>query len=253
MAVPDSDAPHGLHLLIEDYPYAADGLLIWSSIKDWVTEYLSLYYPTSQSILDDVELQAWWTEIRTQGHMDMKDEPWWPKLETPDDLINILTTMVWVASGHHAAVNFGQFDYSGFVPNHPCLTRQLVPKTDDPHDPEFQKLVRHPHKFVLRTLPSQSQATVLMTVVESLSTHSPDEEYLGHNGMMTNWTSDQRAMKAYKSFSKNLSEAERTIHARNHNPKLKHRHGAGTLPYELLLPHSGPGITTRGIPNSISI
>jgi lipoxygenase len=250
MAVRDENAPHGLRLRIEDYPYAADGLLVWDSIEQWVRDYVSLYYSDSQTVLADVELQQWWTEIRTKGHADKKDEPWWPTLDSPQNLVQILSTMIWVASGHHAAVNFGQYDYSGFVPNQPCLARRLVP---EPGDPEFRRLLRNPHKVLLETLPGQEQATVLMMVVESLSTHSPDEEYLGYNGMHTNWTSDARAVKAFKAFSARLAEVDKRIHERNGELMLKHRSGAGTLPYQLLLQKSGPGITMRGIPNSISI
>ena len=36
MAVEDPSAPHGLRLVIEDYPYAVDGLEIWDAIKSWV-------------------------------------------------------------------------------------------------------------------------------------------------------------------------------------------------------------------------
>jgi len=198
MAVRDETAPHGLRLRIEDYPYAADGLLVYSTIEQWCRDYVSLYYPSSQTILSDIELQRWWTEIQTKGHPDKKDEPWWPTLTTPESLIQILTTMIWIASGHHAAVNFAQYDYAGFVPNKPCLARRLVP---EPGDPDFGTLLRDPHKFMLETLPGQEQATVLMMVVESLSTHSPDEEYLGYNGMHTNWTSDNRAVQAFQAFS----------------------------------------------------
>ncbi|KAF3454481.1 hypothetical protein FNV43_RR04928 [Rhamnella rubrinervis] len=35
MAVQDANSPHGLRLLIEDYPYAVDGLEIWSAINTW--------------------------------------------------------------------------------------------------------------------------------------------------------------------------------------------------------------------------
>lgn len=250
MAVRDENAPHGLRLRIEDYPFATDGLLVWSSIEQWCTDYVSLYYPDGETILADVELQQWWTEIRTKGHPDKQHEPWWPTLDTPESLVNILATMIWMASGHHAAVNFGQYDYTGFVPNKPCLARRLVP---EPGDPEFGSLLRDPHKVMLQTLPSQEQATVLMMVVESLSTHSPDEEYLGYNGMHTNWTSDERAVQAFKAFSARLADVDATIHARNADLSLRHRTGAGTLPYSLLLQKSDAGITMRGIPNSISI
>ncbi|KAH9713632.1 Lipoxygenase 3 [Citrus sinensis] len=51
MAVPDPTQPDGLKLLIEDYPYAADGLLIWSAIEDWVRTYVNHYYPNSSQNL----------------------------------------------------------------------------------------------------------------------------------------------------------------------------------------------------------
>ncbi|KAF3454491.1 hypothetical protein FNV43_RR04938 [Rhamnella rubrinervis] len=40
MAVQDANSPHGLRLLIEDYPYAVDGLEIWSAINTWTREVL---------------------------------------------------------------------------------------------------------------------------------------------------------------------------------------------------------------------
>lgn len=250
MAERDETAPHGLRLRIEDYPFAADGLLVWSSTEEWIRNYISLYYPDSQTILDDAELQGWWTEIRTKGHVDKADEEWWPTLDSPETLVKILTTMIWIASGHHAAVNFGQYDFAGFPPNQPCLARKFVPEVDGP---EFKDLLKDPHKFMLQTLPNQEQSTVLMMVVESLSTHSPDEEYLGYNGMHTNWTNDQRAVEAFQAFTSRLAEVDKIIIERNKDLTNKHRAGAGTLPYELLLQKSGPGITMRGIPNSISI
>ncbi|KAJ6312994.1 hypothetical protein OIU77_014506 [Salix suchowensis] len=42
MAVQDSSQPHGLRLLIEDYPNDVDGLEIWSAIEKWkFDEYLN--------------------------------------------------------------------------------------------------------------------------------------------------------------------------------------------------------------------
>ncbi|KAL2937417.1 Linoleate 13S-lipoxygenase 2-1 chloroplastic, partial [Bienertia sinuspersici] len=114
MAVEDPSAPHGLKLIIEDYPYASDGLELWSILKKWVTDYVNHYYLDPTLVKSDEELQAWWTEVRNVGHGDKKDEPWWPNLETPQDLIHIITTIIWVTSGHHAAANFGQFDYAAY-------------------------------------------------------------------------------------------------------------------------------------------
>lgn len=80
MAVEDPTAKHGLRLTIEDYPFAADGLVLWDAIKQWVTDYVNHYYPDAALIESDTELQGFWTEVQTKGHADKKEEPWWPNL-----------------------------------------------------------------------------------------------------------------------------------------------------------------------------
>ncbi|BBN69923.1 lipoxygenase 1 [Prunus dulcis] len=87
MAVEDPKSSHSVRLLIEDYPYAADGLEIWSAIKTWVKEYCSFYYKNDEMVQNDSELQSWWKELREEGHGDKKDEPWWPKMQTCEELI----------------------------------------------------------------------------------------------------------------------------------------------------------------------
>ena len=82
MAVKDSKSPHGYKLLIEDYPYAVDGLEVWTAIETWVKEYCSFYYKSDDIIANDPELQSWWKEIREKGHGDKKDEKWWPDMKT---------------------------------------------------------------------------------------------------------------------------------------------------------------------------
>lgn len=117
MAFPGEDGK--LELTIEDYPYANDGLLIWDSIKGWVSDYVKHYYSSAVDIVGDKELQEFWTEVRTRGHADKQDEPWWPRLDSHGSLIQVLSTIIWVASGHHAAVNFPQYPYAGYFPNRP--------------------------------------------------------------------------------------------------------------------------------------
>ena len=137
MATEDPDAPHGVKLAINDYPFANDGLLGWDSIKEWISDYVNHYYDSPSLVKSDAELQSWWTEIRTEGHADKKDAPWWPKLDTTEDLVGILTTIIWVASAHHAAVNFGQYAYAGYFPNRPTIARTNMP-TEDPSEDEWR-------------------------------------------------------------------------------------------------------------------
>ncbi|KAK6925691.1 Lipoxygenase, C-terminal [Dillenia turbinata] len=244
LAEKDPTAPHGLKLAIEDYPFANDGLALWDRLKQWVSDYVNYYYPNLAQIQSDHELQSWWTEIRTKGHADKKDEPWWPKLETPDDLIGILTTMIWVASGHHAAVNFGQYHYAGYFPNRPTIARVNIPD-EDPTETQWKMFLDKPEELMLMTYPSQIQATKVMAVLDVLSNHSPDEEYLGEK-MEPSWASDSIIAAAYERFTGRLKELERIIDDRNANPELRNRNGAGVVPYELLKPLSEPGVTGKG-------
>ena len=131
LALEDPDNPNnpiGVQLLFDDYPYAADGLDIWHAIKTWVTDYCSLFYKDDYSVNTDVEIQAWWSEIQNVGHGDKCNETWWYKMTTLLDLIEALTTLVWIASGLHASVNFGQYAYAGYPLNRPMLCRKFILK-----------------------------------------------------------------------------------------------------------------------------
>ncbi|KAK8574935.1 hypothetical protein V6N12_062612 [Hibiscus sabdariffa] len=204
IAVPDPTQPHGLKLLIEDYPYASDGLLIWNAIENWILTYVNHYYPNSSLIHNDRELQCWYHESVYVGHADLSNEDWWPTLNTPDDLVSILTTIIWLASAQHAALNFGQYPYSGYVPNRPPLMRRLIPEEND-----------------------------------------PDSHRLGG--------ADVEIVEAFYRFAAEIREVEKEIEKWNGDRRLRNRCGAGVLPYELLAPSSDPGVTCRGVPNSVSI
>lgn len=176
MAVPDSTAPHGVRLVVEDYPYAADGLELWSAIKQWCTEYVDIYYKEDGDVQQDVELQKWWAEIRNEAHADKKDAPGWPTPEGKKSLVDILTILQWIPSCQHAAVNFGQYDYAGFMPHHSTVTRRLLP--EEGNTKEWQEWNRSPEKYYLRSLANIDSTTTAMSVYEVLSAHCPNEEYI---------------------------------------------------------------------------
>lgn len=158
----DPTAPHGLMLTIEDYPYANDGLLIWDALKEWVTDYVNHYYNDSRLVESDEELQSWWAEVRNVGHGDKKDAGGWPELKTTGDLIQIITTIAWVTSGHHAAVNFGQYPYGGYFPSRPTTARTKMP-VEDPTEPVMKEFLDKPEASLLKCFPSQLQATKVTT------------------------------------------------------------------------------------------
>ncbi|MFQ6638663.1 hypothetical protein Gotur_016070 [Gossypium turneri] len=251
MAVEDPDAPHGLRLTIKDYPFASDGLVLWGILKEWVSDYVNHYYPEASLVESDEELQAWWTEIRTVGHGDKKDEPWWPVLKTPQDLIQIVTTITWVTSGHHAAVNFGQYTYAGYFPSRPTIARKNMP-TEEATERDWEFFMNKPEVLLLLCFPSQIQATKVMAILDVLSNHSPDEEYLGEKSELA-WAKDPVIKAAFEKFNGRLMELEGIIDERNANKDFRNRNGAGIVPYEFLKPFSEPGVTGKGVPYSISI
>ncbi|XAR54660.1 Linoleate 9S-lipoxygenase [Bertholletia excelsa] len=244
VAVPDETQPCGVKLLIEDYPFAVDGLEIWAAIEEWVTEYCNYYYPTDDIIQDDVELQLWWEEVRTEGHGDKKDEPWWPKIQTKQELVTSCTTIIWIASALHAAINFGQYPYAGYLPNRPTVSRRFMPV---PGSPDYAELEANPDVGFLKTITAQFQTLLGVSLIEILSRHSSDEIYLGQRDS-PKWTTDACPLEAFQRFGRKLEQ----------NRKLLNRCGPVQLPYTLLDPAYSDsvkalGLTGLGIPNSVSI
>ncbi|XP_010905215.1 probable linoleate 9S-lipoxygenase 4 [Elaeis guineensis] len=254
VAVRDPSSPHKVRLLIKDYPYAVDGLVIWWAIEKWVAEYCSIYYPSDAAVRGDVELQAWWKEVREVGHGDKKKETWWPNMRTFRELTKTCSTIIWVASALHAAVNFGQYPYAGYLPNRPTISRRFMP---EPGTPAYEELEKNPEGVFLKTITSQFQTILGVSLIEILSRHSSDEVYLGQRDT-PEWTTDRKALDAFKRFGDNLVEIEKRILTMNEDTRIKNRNGPVKMPYTLLYPNTSDfsrvgGLTGKGIPNSVSI
>ncbi|KAI9100720.1 hypothetical protein K1719_024082 [Acacia pycnantha] len=250
MATEDSTSPHGLNLAIKDYPYAVDGLDIWFAIKTWVQEYCSFYYEKDDIVQQDIELQSWWKELVQVGHGDKKDDQSWPKMKNREELIESCTIIIWITSGVHAAVNFGQYPFGGYILNRPTFTRRYMPQKGTS---EYEELMTNPEKAFLRTINSKDQAINVTAVLAILSRHSATEEYLGQAADLSDWISDKEPLEAFGRFKERIRKIEERIEQDNKDVKLKNRHGHINMPYTLLYPNSEPGLTGKGIPNSISI
>lgn len=70
MAVKDPFAPHGVKLVIEDYPYAADGLELWGALKDYITDHVKIFYDRDAEVKNDPELQNFWNEVHARSVLD---------------------------------------------------------------------------------------------------------------------------------------------------------------------------------------
>jgi len=106
--------------LLPNYPYRDDGLLIWNAIKQWVADYLTIYYQNSDDNVEkDTELQAWITELLspTGGRMTNIGEG--GKIKTIAYLEECITLIIFTASAQHAAVNFPQSTIMSYAPAMP--------------------------------------------------------------------------------------------------------------------------------------
>ncbi|KAJ8748171.1 hypothetical protein K2173_000579 [Erythroxylum novogranatense] len=250
---PDQESLTGVKLLFQDYPYGVDGLDIWKAIKKWVRDFCSIFYEDDDCVKNDIEIQAWWSEIQNVGHGDKRNETWWYKMTRLSDLIEALTTLIWISSASHASVNYGQYAYAGYPPNRPMRCRKFIPEEGTL---EFAEFLRDPDAYYLNMLPDRFEMTLSMALVEVLSQFSSDEQYLGQRP--SEWIGNEEIQKIFEKFNKELRDIERKILERNSNTKFRNRQGPAKISYNLLCPHtdnveSKEGITGKGIPNSISI
>ncbi|XP_031248430.1 probable linoleate 9S-lipoxygenase 5 [Pistacia vera] len=254
LALENEDNLTGVQILFQDYPYGLDGLDIYAAIQTWVVDYCSIFYKDDETLRKDDEVQEWWSEVRNIGHADKWTESWWTELTNVKDLTRFLTILIWITSGLHAAVNFGQYAYAGYPLNRPTLCRKFIPQEGTM---EFSEFLKDTDKYFLQTLPNRFQSAISIALAEVLSRHTSDELYLGQRPP-TEWTDHEEVLHKYEEFKKKLKEIEETIMERNRNPKYKNRLGPAKIPYKLLNPDSSNdkyrgGITEKGIPNSISI
>ncbi|GMH38118.1 hypothetical protein BSKO_06002 [Bryopsis sp. KO-2023] len=244
-----------LRLTLEDYPYATDGLLIWSAIETWVLSYLNIYYKRSPDVTEDKELMAWWEEIQLNGHPDIvafgfaSESEMWPRLENIYDLTGILTTILWMVSGHHAAVDFGQYAYGDFFLNQPTLTVQRMPFSKKANG---EKGVPLDEEVYLDTVNPLPEAIRWSATSKILSTHHPGEQYLGQE--IPYWFSDEVVLEEFATFRTNLEKAEGKMKDRNEKGESPLRISERKLPYTRLCPNpDDESVVVKGVPNSVSI
>ena len=141
---------------------------MWEAIANFVNDVLSIYYKSDDDIKKDDELQAWVLDIHQHGYPvrqgDVDHE--FPKsIQTRDQLMHLITCVVFNCSCQHAAVNYGQFEVASFVPNTPPLMRRPPPT----------KKGEANLKFIMDTLPNKSQTGWHIAAMYTLSRFAKDE------------------------------------------------------------------------------
>ncbi len=133
------------------YPYRDDGLLLWNAIETFVSGYLKYFYQTKEAIAQDVELQTWAKELASDKGGKVKGMP--SKIDTVEQLIKIVTTIIFTCGPQHSAVNFPQYEYMSFAANMPLAAYRDIPKITASGNLEVIT-----EKDILRLLPPYKRA-----------------------------------------------------------------------------------------------
>lgn len=194
------------------YYYRDDALQIWEAIESYVTEILKLRYQSSADLAADGELQAWKQELVSPDHGRLqgllppeKSAQITGSLTELEDLAAILTNVIFTATAQHSAVNFGQYEYAGWVPNMPFALYQPFTDVSNQQQPTVALQAR---------LPNRVQTIKQMILVKALSLPTP------HSSpsllTMNNPFKDADAKKVFQTFQNvRLRQIEQYITARN--------------------------------------
>jgi arachidonate 15-lipoxygenase len=95
-------------------------MLVWEATKSWVSDFIAITYSSDAVVRADYELQAWAAEISASKGGQVKNFGQTPGgIGSREDLIDILTMIIFTAGPQHAAVNFPQATDSAFLPANP--------------------------------------------------------------------------------------------------------------------------------------
>ncbi|MEH2179780.1 lipoxygenase family protein [Nostoc sp.] len=183
--------------ILPHFPFRDDGILIWNAVEKFVTEYLQLYYKTSQDISDDYELQNWAKELVAQDGGRVKGMP--GKIATLEQLIEIISVVVFTCAALHSALNFSQYEYMAFVPNMPYAAYHPIPETKGVD-----------LETIMKILPPFKQAADQVMWTEILTSYHYDKL-----GFYDEEFADPLAQEIVVQFQQNLHEIERQIDIRN--------------------------------------
>ncbi|XP_046544436.1 allene oxide synthase-lipoxygenase protein-like isoform X1 [Haliotis rubra] len=211
--------------VLPGYHFRDDALLLYKAINAYASKYVKLYYDSPEKITDDWELQNWGHELtkaREEGGVGLLGVPANGKFTTTDQLIMVLTTIIYTCSVSHASTNFPQYEEYAFPPNYPGLMRGVPPVDKSPME----------ESDIISALPDKPTTLDIMTVTKILSQRGTKN--LGD--FEVQYIFDPKARDIVDAFRQDLKEVSKTVKDRNEtrNP-----------PYIYLDPDI--------VPNSISI
>ncbi|XP_075054032.1 hydroperoxide isomerase ALOXE3-like [Mixophyes fleayi] len=202
LCLPDNIQTRGLES-IPNYLFRDDGMKIWLAVESFVSNIIHYYYESDAVVSADPELQAWVAEIFKEGFLSYKSSGMPSSLETKSSLIKFLTMVIFTCSAQHAAVNNGQFDFYGWMPNGASSMKTPPPAAKEVSTPQT----------IMDALPEVNTTTLGMTTVWVLSDEPRDRRRLGDYPDVR--FTEEVPQKFIKDFQDKLVEISKFINERN--------------------------------------
>lgn len=202
LCIPDDIAERGLHS-VPNFYYRDDGLRLWDIIHRFVQGLLQHYYKSDAEVQEDSELQSWIENIFEHGFL-LQDSTGIPtSVRTVSELVKFVTMVIFTCSCQHSAVNSGQYDYGGWMPNTPVSLQKPPPTTKGTTSEET----------MLQTFPNISTTAHGMATMWLLSRQSTDFVPLGH--YPEKYFTEEIPCKWIHAFQEDLERLSVDIKARN--------------------------------------
>jgi hypothetical protein len=154
-----------------NYGYARNIARMWEILRSFVSMVLTKEYAGSDyQVQNDSSISAFCFEVRSLGQLDS-----FPEIKTLDELIDLVTMCIHIASPQHTAVNYLQQYYQTFVPNKPSALYTQLPQS-------LAELLDIDEIDLLEALPVEEQRDWLLMaqVPYLLSFEAPDDGNILH-------------------------------------------------------------------------
>ena len=185
---------------LPNYHYRDDARLVQEVIHEFVEAVIGFFYESDQDVEEDFELQAWLEELVNPEDGNIRGFPL--TLSTIPALVELLSTIVFTASGGHSSTNNGQYDMYGYIPNAPGEMKSPPPTTRDALSEET----------LAAALPKGKDAAEQIATAHLLS--EPTESPLGFYHPQF-FAGHPEVIAMVLQFEKRLAEVSGKIEARN--------------------------------------
>ncbi|XP_055056823.1 arachidonate 12-lipoxygenase, 12S-type isoform X2 [Misgurnus anguillicaudatus] len=195
---------------VKDYFYRDHSMMLWDVIHKFVSGIVSLYYKSDSEVDQDSELQAWIKDVATEGFVDVPHFGLASELKTKEELITLISVVIFTSTAQHAATNNGQFDWCAWVPNTPCTMRHPPPTDKDAVTMDL----------IMATLPDISQSCLQMAITWHLGRAQPDAIPMGH--YVEQYLIEPAALRVIDEFRKNLKDLEEQMISQSEGLELQY-------------------------------